>query len=128
MEKAWTFKVFVSDKGVSEIIEWKNKLPTKFRARIDRIVAHLETQKDMRCKWFKHYRDDIYELRLTHNTIEYRPLGCFGSGENEFTLLVPAEEHGSKLEPRNAFPTAQKRRTLILNDKSKDRRYVGDYV
>ena len=133
MEKEWSFKVFVSEKGISEIIEWKNKLPKRFRARIDRIVAHLETQKDMRCKWFKHYRDDIYELRLTHNTIEYRPLGCFGSRENEFTLLVTAEEKGSKLVPRNAFLTAQKRRTLILKENKdtedgKDRRYVDDYV
>ena len=84
MEKEWTFKVFVSEKNISEIIEWKNKLQKEFRARIDRIVAHLETQKNMRCRWFKHYRDNIYELRLKHNTIEYRPLGCFGPGENEF--------------------------------------------
>lgn len=131
MAKEWTFKVFVSDKGIREIIVWKSNLKKSFRARIDRIVAHLETQKNMRCKWFKHYRDGIYELRLTHNTIEYRPLGFFGSKENEFTLLVIAEEHGSKLVPGNAFLTAQKRRILVLSERNKEsekRRYVDDYI
>ncbi len=122
--KYWTFKVFISANGNNEIKEWRDNSPIKFQARIDGTVRHLETQIDMQSSYFKHYKDKIYELRITHNNIQYRPLGCFGPGQNEFTLLIPAIEKGDKLIPRNALKKAKERCNLIKND----RRYIDDYV
>lgn len=126
MDRHWTFKTYVTPKGTNIVEAWKEDLSVKFKARVDRIVAHLETQKDMRCRWFSSYKtsDKIYELRLdTKNTL-WRPLGCFGPGENEFTVLFIAVERGDKLVPKNAIQRAEKIRELIL----KDRKYTDDFV
>lgn len=124
--KEWNFKVFISLNGDNEILNWIDGLPINLQARIKRIVAYLETQKDMRSSYFKKYKghDNIYELRFTANNIQYRPLGCFGPGTNEFTLLIPAIEKGNKLIPKDAAIKAEERCKLIY----RDRRYTNDFV
>jgi hypothetical protein len=79
--------------------------------------------------WIKKYAEklkgyeDIYEIKITYQNIQYRPLGCFGPGAGEFTLLIPAIERGSDFEPRQAPKTAQTRCKLV----HQDRRYVDEY-
>jgi len=69
MGKYWKFKIFTDLDGKSDVRDWKEGLPKKLRIRIDRILVHLEAQRDMRCSYFKSLKghDNIYELRITHN-------------------------------------------------------------
>lgn len=59
----------------------------------------------------------IYELRVVHKNIQYRPLGCYGPGEKEFTLLVGAREENNGFRPREAPRIAEQRRSIIFNDR-----------
>ncbi len=124
--KCWYFKVFLDSKGVNEINDWLQSMPPSFRAKVDTIIAYLEVQKDMRCKWFKNVKGykNVYELRFPHNKIQYRPLGCFGPGKDEFTLVFLAEEKGDKFVPKDAPEKAVNRFKLALQD----RRYIDDFV
>ncbi len=90
------------------------------------IVKYLETQRFFPKNYFSNYIGyaDIYELKWIHNNIQYRPLGCFGPGDKEFTLLIGAKEKGDRLEPIRAPEIAVRRRKLI----HQDRRYIDDFV
>lgn len=57
--------------------------------------------------------EEIYEIRFK-SAIQYRPLGFFGPGENEFTILLWASKKGSVWTPQDAIATAAKRRKAIL--------------
>lgn len=124
--KCWHFKVFIDRKGVNEIDDWLKGMDSKFSARVRRVIAHLEAQKDMRGGYFKNVTGykNIYELRFTHNNIQHRPLGCFGPGQDEFTLVFLAEEKGGKFVPKDAPEKAEKIFKLTLLD----RRYIDDFV
>ena len=89
----------------------KVKMPVKCRARMDRWVRYLEATEPKRwtpelikpLKW----HDGIYELRIECLNVEYRPLGCFGPHEKQFTLLIGAIEKDSKFIPLQAPETAK---------------------
>lgn len=48
----------------------------------------------------------------------YRPLGCYGRAEKEFTLLIGSIEKGGKL-PKGDCETAVERRKIILTDRGR---------
>jgi hypothetical protein len=124
----WKLKVFNSGRGSDVIDEWLDSLPIDARARIRTHLAFLVTLKD----WGRPYAhklkgkniDPIWEIIIKWNKIQYRPLGCFGPEEDNFTILIGAIERSTGIfEPRNAPITAKKRCTLI----HEDRRYMSDY-
>ena len=125
--KIWNFKVFVSDRGTKEIDNWLDSLPPKVKAKIKKRITYLEISE--LSKWVRPYvaklhgSDDIWEIRVIFANVQYRPLGCFGPKENDFTLLIGAEEKGGRLEPIDAIRIAAERRRLILQDE----RYTDEY-
>ncbi len=122
----WTFRVFVDTKGKSDPLEWRNGLEPKVRARMDQIIGHMEITKDWtQTPYFRPLRgySGICEIRFTVRRQQFRPLGCYGPGKNEFTLLIGAMEVNNKFSPLSAPSIALERRKLIL----KDRRYTDDY-
>jgi len=125
----WTFKIFLkknADKTINVIDEWLEEQPPKAQARIRAIINYLKITQAWPIQYFKQYRGHpyIYEIIIKCGNIQYRPLGCFGPGENEFTLLIGAKEKGDRIEPASAPDTAEERRELIL----KDRSYIDDFI
>lgn len=126
----WNFKVFITHGGANEIDDWLQKMPPGASARIRAIIKYLETEK----KWPKNYFKNIigyaniYELRCIYKDVQYRPLGCFGPGGKEFTLLIPAIEQGDRLIPRTAPGIAVKRCKLIHKNSTNKRRHTDDFV
>jgi hypothetical protein len=99
------------------IDEWLSGLPSRERRRIRVILAYLEGQRTWRnIPYIKKLTDcdDIYEIIITVNNIQYRPLGCYGPGKDEFTLLVGASKKGRVWAPKDARSTAMKKAKLIL--------------
>jgi hypothetical protein len=115
MDKEWTFKVFVSSSGTNEIKKWLNALPENDQAKIDAKIRYLEITKT----WGRPYTaklkgySDLYEIIVFSGRIQYRPIGCYGPNQKEFTILIGAIEKGDKFEPRNAPDTAYARSKLI---------------
>lgn len=126
----WIFKVFESQRGVDVIGEWLNILPLEAKVQIKRRFAYLATLKKedwrrpLAAKLKGEKYDPIWEIIIKWNKIQYRPLGCFGPEEDNFTLLIGAIERSTGIfEPRNAPETAKARCNLI----HKDRRFLGEY-
>ena len=114
-QKLWTFNVFIDHRKTDVIREWFEScsMPVKARVKLDTLIRHLEaTPKN---QWhpsqFKPLQgySGIFEIRTTHKNVQYRPLGCFGPKEKQFTLLIGAIEKDWKFIPRTAPETAVSR-------------------
>ncbi len=125
--KIWNFKVFVSNRGTREIDDWLNSQPARAKAKIKKRITYLEISE--LSKWVRPYAtklhgsDDIWEIRVIFANVQYRPLGCFGPKNDEFTLLIGAKERGKRLEPVNAIKIAEQRRRLIFQHE----RFTDEY-
>ena len=113
----WTIKTFITSSGRNVIKEWVSKQPRGVQARINVRLRMLQTQQH----WGRPYSEklkgkynQIYEIIITWNKNQYRPLGFFGPNQGDFTLLVGAKEKGSKFEPKKAPAIADDRRKLVL--------------
>ena len=86
--------------------------------RIDRKLRYLERMEtlDRPHVGVIHGFEKIYEIVVKCDGVQYRPLGTYGPGRRDFTLLVGAIEKGGGLEPRSAPRTAEERRIEVLND------------
>ncbi|MBW7957194.1 MAG: type II toxin-antitoxin system RelE/ParE family toxin [Deltaproteobacteria bacterium] len=117
MDKYWTFRVYIAKRGEDEFSKWLDNLPKKARAKIVRTLKYLEvTQYWERPSFSKltGYKD-LYEIRVKHNNNEYRPIGCYGPGRGDFTILICAIEKGDKFIPREA-PQIAVRRSKLINE------------
>ena len=122
--KHWTFKIFGKEK--SDVDKWIEDLSPKAQARLDIVIAYMEITKDWsRTKYFSLLRGHpgIGEIRFTFQNKQYRPLGCYGPGQKEFTILVGAMEKGDRFNPINAPLKAEKRRKNILNKREQTHGY-----
>ena len=107
-------------RGQNEIRDWLVSLPKKAQAKIDYIILVLQAYEG---PWPLQYvsalrgYDGIHELRVVASGVQYRPLGFFGPGEREFTLLIGAVEKG-RLSTR-VCETAVRRRQEVVADRSR---------
>ncbi len=103
----WAFRDFMTKRGSNVIREWTFTLPIAAQAKFDWFLLMLRVQK----VWPPHYVSSlrgyggIYELRVGCSGVQYRPLGCYGPGIREFTILHGAVEKGGKL-PRGTCESA----------------------
>lgn len=116
-EVYWKFKEFVlGSDGVFGT--WAKGLPQADQAKVDLFIDRLRLMKTFPPKLvFKltGYKK-IYELRIKGPHVQYRPLGCYGPGRHEFTLLVGAMEVENKFDPKDA-PDKAVERQLLIGDK-----------
>lgn len=115
----WTFKIFVTDDGYSDVREWLDNMPKKAKARLDMIIRHFEITKDWtKTNWFSSLTgyDGIFELKFIVDDTQYRPLGCYGPEEKSFTILTGALEQGDRFNPRNAPEIAAERKKWLINN------------
>lgn len=119
--RIWTFFDFLDERGENTIAAWLSSLPPEAQAKIDdRLVrmAQMDRWVSPWCKFYKGY-DQIVELRILINKVQYRPLGFYGPRQREFTLLIGAIERNNKIS-RSVLETAVKRKDLVCED----RRYI----
>ena len=115
----WTFKVYVSQNGRKDVQSAINDLDQAIKISFKTRVRYLANTKKI--DW--HEPDakklkgvqDIYEIRFKANQVQFRPLGFFGPGEQEFTILIWASKKGDVWSPAEAISTAETRRGNILN-------------
>ena len=122
--KEWIFKVFVEN-GVSDFYMWRKRLPPKARLKLRWVIDNMETTADWtQTKYFRPLSGGIGEIRFFISKRQFRPLGCRGPEEGEFTILIGAEEKDDELKPPGVIEIAKNRRDLVLEDG----RYSDDYV
>ena len=116
----WTFHDYIELTGRNPIRRWLDGLPAAAAAKIDYRLLHMAGMTQWPEKWVSKYRgtDDIYELRITDNKVQYRPLGSY-CGVKQFILLNGAIEKGGKI-PKSDIETAEER----LRAAQGDRRHV----
>ncbi|MCF8149165.1 MAG: hypothetical protein K9K30_00865 [Burkholderiaceae bacterium] len=118
-ELNWTFKVYVSETGsqaLQKSIDAKDEVVIQyFKTRI-RYLANTPKRdwKQPHAKKLKGVRD-IYEIRFAASGVQHRPLGFFGPGEKEFTIVLWATHKQDIYDPHNAINTADGRRKLVSN-------------
>jgi hypothetical protein len=121
--KYWIIKTYKRSRN--EIIEWLNGLDPNHKQTIETFIRRLEIIEKWDSKYFKPVTGyhGIYEIKIRYRNVQYRPLGCYGPGRKEFTLLIGAKEIGDAFVPKNAPEKAQERCKLI----HVDTRYIDDF-
>jgi hypothetical protein len=110
----WTFYDFLEERGVNPIRQWLESLPDKARAKINTRILFLMAQM----VWPEQYVSsltgwpELVELRVVHANVQYRPLGFYGPGRREFTIVLGSVEKGSL--PNRILEAADVNRKLIL--------------
>jgi hypothetical protein len=115
----WSFRDYLNASGRNLIRAWLVSLPKAVQAKIDVRLLTLAGSDVWPPQYVSALKgcDDIYELRIVHGGVQYRPLGCHGPGRREFTLLLGVVEKGRL--PLTCYETAKRRRNIILSDRSR---------
>lgn len=125
-EIGWSFKVYVSSVGNESLQKTIDSLNTEQDADvIQYFKARLRYLKNTpKMNWNEPHAKklsgikDIYEIKFSANNVEYRPLGFFGPGKKEFTILIWATHKQRIYAPHDAINTADKRRKYIESGKA----------
>jgi hypothetical protein len=116
--KEWTFKIYVTNDGYSDVRVWLDNFSNKAKARMFKIVTHLEITKDWtRTGYYTPLTGykGLGEIKFIVDDMQYRPLGCFGPEEKTFTILIGSKEQGDKFNPRGAPDIALQRKKMLFN-------------
>jgi Phage derived protein Gp49-like (DUF891) len=119
----WTFKDYLNQAAENEVRAWLDSLSKKARIKIDLRIRYLENvqhfhREPQYVKRLVGY-EGIYEIRVVYAGDQYRPLGCYGPAQGEFTMLIGAMEVGDRFEPKSAPDLAVQRMQIILSDRSR---------
>lgn len=121
MPVLWTFKSYVSDRGVDEIRDWygqqTKRCQAKFLSRM-RFLAQTPRSGWKREPFDLLHGYDLGEVRFNADNIEHRPLGFFSPGMT-FTLVLCAQEKNNKFRPRAALEIADARKKEVVADASR---------
>jgi hypothetical protein len=100
---------------VNEILIWTLGLPKKAQAKLDVIIVSLQSFPVWPPQYISALKGypDIFEIRAGSCGVQYRPLGCYGPGYREFTILIGSIEKGGKL-PKGDCDSAVERRRKVL--------------
>lgn len=113
----WAFYDYREASGKNPIREWLDGIPEGDCAKIDYRIQQMRKLQTWSEKWVSKYQTtDLYELRITGNKVQYRPLGVY-FGKGRFVLLNGAIEKGSKLK-RSDVKTAETRLANLIKDPS----------
>lgn len=114
----WTFYDYVELTGRNPIREWLDGLGEDGSARIDYRLLQMTAMPlgSWSEKWISKYTgtNEIYELRIAGNKIQYRPLGTY-FGARKFILLRGAIEKGDKV-PKSDIESAKDRLSAVRRD------------
>lgn len=116
----WTFLDFLDGRGENTIRQWLDSLPLKPRAKINTRLLFMRSAPI----WPEQYVSsltswpDLVELRIVSSGDQYRPIGFFGPGKREFTLVLGAIEKG-KLRARTLEVADANRKIVAATGRSR---------
>ncbi|HLC44722.1 MAG TPA: type II toxin-antitoxin system RelE/ParE family toxin [Patescibacteria group bacterium] len=123
MAVLWTFRCYVSTRGIDEIRTWYDDQSATVRAKFDSRLKFLAQRE--RAEWKREPFDILHdeceglgEIRFKADGVQHRPLGFF-NGEKIFTLVLCAEEKGNKFVPKKACEIALRRKAEVLNSQER---------
>lgn len=116
----WNIRCYSASSGKNEVQGTYDKGADDLRAGLSVALEYLRMQdrqdwarpKAARLDKNKTFRD-YYEIRFKAGNLQQRPIGYFGPGSNDFTILIWATEKGNKLLPPTWFDIAERRRKQI---------------
>lgn len=119
MADVWTFRSYVSADGEKEVESWYAAQSLKVQATFDRRIATLRQMEPN--EWREPYVkqldgecDGLVEIRFKTANVQHRPLGFYGPGRMEFTILFFAIEKGDQFKPKDACRIALRRKEYVL--------------
>jgi len=109
----WIFYDFVEPSGRNPFYEWLIEVPPEAQAFVDARILQMAGLRRWSDKWISKYRgtDKIFELRITHMKVQYRPLGMYAPNRS-FIFLAGAIEKDWKI-PRETIDAAVRRQKLL---------------
>jgi Gp49-like protein DUF891 len=110
----WTFYDFLDVRGINLVRLWLDGLPKKVQAKIDVRILFMQAQLIWPDGWVSALNGwpDILEVRIGSFGAAYRPLGFYGPGQKEFTIVLGTVEKG-KL-PKRVLEAADERRRIVI--------------
>lgn len=119
----WTFYTYIELSGRDPLRDWIAEQTDAAAAFIDNRIVQMMGMDTWSEKWVSKYRGtrEIHELRITHNKVQYRPLGAY-FGKKKFLLLTGAIERNGKI-PRSDIENAERRLAVAKGDA----RHVKEY-
>ena len=118
----WSFKTYVGPSGkldVQQDVDRQSEAWLEhFRARLKYLgaskAADWHTPHAKKLKGI----EGIYEIRFKTSGVQQRPLGFFGPGSNQFTILILATHKDDVYKPSSAIDTATHRRKAIQGNQA----------
>lgn len=120
---SWKFRVYVSQTGRSDVQNAINRLTlegvTAFQVAVKYLAIMPITEwHEPKAKKLKGYRE-LYEIRFKADRKQHRPIGYFGPGKDEFTILIYATHKQDIYDPSSALDSAEFRRKEIAGAKAR---------
>jgi hypothetical protein len=129
MSEEWAFKNFLDREGRNLIKAWLDSrdVRVKAKAKLNARIRHLSISdhSEWPRPWFQKLEgyEGVFEIKMIQQNIQYRPLGFFGPGQRQFTLVLGAIEVGNRITPPDAFRTAERR----MKDVQENRNGICDH-
>ena len=126
-ENRWRFFDFLNQGGNNEIRKWLHEQGPTVRARVNALIQNLEKLDRVFVRPDKVGLlrkppcggEQLIELILKVDNVQYRPIGWYGPERRNVTLLLGATESGGELVPKNACSTAIARKQLVIQDRGR---------
>jgi hypothetical protein len=126
MATLWTFRHYVSDRGVDEIRTWYDNQSANVRATFSSRLRFFSQnpQPNWPSKFFKLLKakpcQGLGEMRMFVDKVQHRPL-CFFGENKVLTFVICAIEKGGNFVPKNACKIGNHRKTEIKNDPARSK-------
>lgn len=123
----WTFVDYVEASGRNPFADWMaGDIPPDAKTAINVRFLQMVAMERWPDKWVSSYEGyvGIFEARLTHNKVQYRPLFMSSADvRRQMVLLAGAIEKGGKLKPKSAPGAAANRRNTVLQEPNRVTRH-----
>jgi hypothetical protein len=131
IQSNWNFRVYVHSSGRCDVQATFDCGTDELRANTEVALGYLKSQPKQDWRRPKagklskqgNFRD-FYEIRFKAERVQQRPIGYFGPGAADFTILIWATEQGNALRPKTWYDTAMRCMTEIQEGKANARDFT----
>lgn len=114
----WQFRTWVGPSGRNDVQDYVDALDIEARVKFAVELKYLAVSPpsewhEPRARKLKGH-EGLFEIRFKASKVQHRPIGFFGPGPAEFTLLIWAIHKQHVYKPAKALYTADSRRKAVL--------------